>query len=33
VQVVSELPHTATGRVAKHRLPAGLTGAEWDADS
>jgi crotonobetaine/carnitine-CoA ligase len=33
VEVVDELPHTPTGRVAKHRLPAGLTGAEWDAES
>ena len=33
VEVVEELPHTPTGRVAKHRLPAGLTGAEWDAES
>jgi crotonobetaine/carnitine-CoA ligase len=33
VEVVGALPHTATGRVAKHRLPAGLTGAEWDAES
>jgi carnitine-CoA ligase len=33
VEVVGELPHTPTGRVAKHRLPAGLTGDEWDAES
>jgi crotonobetaine/carnitine-CoA ligase len=33
VEVVDALPHTPTGRVAKHRLPAGLTGAEWDAGS
>jgi carnitine-CoA ligase len=33
VEVVDELPHTPTGRVAKHRLPAELTGAEWDAES
>jgi hypothetical protein len=33
VEVVDELPHTPTGRVAKHRLPAGLTGTEWDAES
>jgi carnitine-CoA ligase len=33
LEVVEELPHTPTGRVAKHRLPAGLTGAEWDAEA
>jgi crotonobetaine/carnitine-CoA ligase len=32
LQLVDELPHTPTGRVAKHRLPAGLTGEEWDAE-
>jgi carnitine-CoA ligase len=32
IELVAELPHTPTGRVAKHRLPAGLTGAEWDAE-
>ena len=32
LQLVAELPHTPTGRVAKHRLPAGLTGDEWDAE-
>jgi crotonobetaine/carnitine-CoA ligase len=32
LELVDELPHTPTGRVAKHRLPAGLTGAEWDAE-
>ena len=31
VELVDELPHTPTGRVAKHKLPAGLTGDEWDA--
>jgi crotonobetaine/carnitine-CoA ligase len=31
VELVDELPHTPTGRVAKHRLPAELTGREWDA--
>lgn len=30
VEIVDELPHTPTGRVAKHRLPRELTGAEWD---
>jgi carnitine-CoA ligase len=33
IEVVDELPHTPTGRVAKHQLPAGLTGAEWDAEA
>jgi carnitine-CoA ligase len=33
VEVIDALPHTPTGRVAKHRLPAGLTGAEWDAET
>ena len=28
LEVVDELPHTPTGRVAKHRLPAALTGDE-----
>jgi carnitine-CoA ligase len=32
LELVDELPHTPTGRVAKHRLPAGLTGDEWDAE-
>ena len=32
LELVDELPHTPTGRVAKHRLPAGLTGNEWDAE-
>jgi crotonobetaine/carnitine-CoA ligase len=33
VELVDELPHTPTGRVAKHRLPPELTGEEWDAES
>ena len=33
LELVDELPHTPTGRVAKHRLPAELTGDEWDADA
>jgi carnitine-CoA ligase len=33
VELIDALPHTPTGRVAKHRLPAGLTGAEWDAET
>jgi crotonobetaine/carnitine-CoA ligase len=32
LELVDELPHTPTGRVAKHQLPPGLTGAEWDAE-
>ncbi len=33
LEVVDELPHTPTGRVAKHELPADLTGEEWDAEA
>jgi crotonobetaine/carnitine-CoA ligase len=33
IEVVDELPHTPTGRVAKHELPADLTGEEWDAEA
>jgi crotonobetaine/carnitine-CoA ligase len=32
LELVDELPHTPTGRVAKHRLPSALTGDEWDAE-
>jgi crotonobetaine/carnitine-CoA ligase len=32
LEVVDELPHTPTGRIAKHRLPAELTGGEWDSE-
>jgi carnitine-CoA ligase len=32
VEVVEDLPHTPTGRVAKHRLPRELTGNEWDGE-
>lgn len=32
LEVLDELPHTPTGRVAKHQLPSGLTGNEWDAE-
>jgi crotonobetaine/carnitine-CoA ligase len=32
IELVEELPHTPTGRVAKHQLPRELTGAEWDAE-
>jgi carnitine-CoA ligase len=33
VELVDDLPHTPTGRVAKHRLPSELTGREWDAEA
>ena len=33
LELVDELPHTPTGRVAKHRLPPELTGREWDAEA
>jgi crotonobetaine/carnitine-CoA ligase len=33
IEVVAELPHTPTGRVAKHQLPRDRTPAEWDADA
>jgi crotonobetaine/carnitine-CoA ligase len=32
-EVIDELPRTPTSRVAKHRLPAGNTPAEYDADA
>jgi crotonobetaine/carnitine-CoA ligase len=32
LEVVDELPHTPTGRVAKHRLPRERTPQEWDAE-
>ncbi|MCA1842814.1 MAG: ATP-dependent acyl-CoA ligase, partial [Actinobacteria bacterium] len=32
-EFVPELPHTPTGRVAKHQLPRERTPVEWDADS
>jgi crotonobetaine/carnitine-CoA ligase len=32
LEVVPELPHTATGRVAKHQLPRERTPQEWDAE-
>jgi carnitine-CoA ligase len=32
IELTEDLPHTPTGRVAKHQLPAGLTGDEWDAE-
>jgi crotonobetaine/carnitine-CoA ligase len=33
LEVVAELPHTPTGRVAKHQLPRERTAQEWDAES
>jgi carnitine-CoA ligase len=33
VEAVTELPHTPTGRIAKHRLPRERTGAEIDFDT
>lgn len=33
IQLVADLPHTPTGRVAKHRLPTDRTPTEWDADA
>jgi carnitine-CoA ligase len=33
VELLEELPHTPTGRVAKHRLPRELTGNEWDGEA
>ena len=32
IEFVAELPHTATHRVAKHKLPAHLTGNEYDSE-
>jgi crotonobetaine/carnitine-CoA ligase len=33
IEIVPDLPHTPTGRVAKHRLPRERTAAEWDAEA
>lgn len=33
LEVVVELPHTPTGRVAKHQLPRERTPGEWDAEA
>jgi crotonobetaine/carnitine-CoA ligase len=33
IEFVAGLPHTPTGRVAKHRLPKERTSAEWDKES
>jgi crotonobetaine/carnitine-CoA ligase len=32
IEFVPDLPHTPTGRLAKHRLPRDRTPAEWDAE-
>jgi len=32
IELVDELPHTPTGRVAKHKLPRDRTDNEWDKD-
>jgi acyl-CoA synthetase (AMP-forming)/AMP-acid ligase II len=33
IEFVPELPHTPTGRVAKHRLPRERTPTEWDKET
>jgi len=33
IEFVTELPHTPTGRVAKHRLPKDRTAEEWDKEN
>jgi crotonobetaine/carnitine-CoA ligase len=33
IELVPELPHTPTGRVAKHQLPRERTAGEWDKES
>jgi carnitine-CoA ligase len=33
IEFVDELPHTPTGRIAKHRLPLLRTETEWDAEA
>jgi crotonobetaine/carnitine-CoA ligase len=33
IEVVADLPHTPTGRLAKHRLPKDRTPTEWDAEA
>jgi crotonobetaine/carnitine-CoA ligase len=32
-ELIGELPRTPTARVARHRLPQGRTGQEWDAEA
>jgi crotonobetaine/carnitine-CoA ligase len=33
IELVDELPHTPTGRVAKHKLPRERTAGEWDKEN
>jgi crotonobetaine/carnitine-CoA ligase len=33
IELIAELPHTPTGRVAKHQLPRERTAGEWDKES
>src|SRR5688500_20184111 len=33
IELIAELPHTPTGRVAKHKLPRDRTTDEWDNES
>jgi carnitine-CoA ligase len=33
IEIMPDLPHTPTGRVAKHQLPKDRTPAEWDKES
>jgi crotonobetaine/carnitine-CoA ligase len=33
IEFVADLPHTPTGRLAKHKLPKDRTSTEWDADA
>lgn len=32
IEIVDDLPHTPTGRLARHRLPRERTAGEWDAE-
>lgn len=32
IEYLDEMPHTPTGRLAKHQLPVGFTGSEWDGE-
>ena len=33
IEIIAELPHTPTGRIAKHKLPRDRTAGEWDKES
>ena len=33
IELIAELPHTPTGRVAKHQLPRERTAGEWDKEN